>query len=152
MFDFKAEAELAHVNVRAENHGDEFARAIDIKFAADGVPIERVSSVCENPIERLYDSKGERVLMEFYPLKAAHKIENVSCDIKVGRSTVKLIDCDVAKVQLVPQPEHLCDVVFTVQTSAIKDGAIDTITKALREQVTVTMKERQGKLHLVENE
>ena len=142
MFVIQGEAEIKNINVRAEVHGDELVRALDIRLAITDIDAKRLDSAIPGLRELFW--KGEQPhLQELYPLKVRHKIENVSVSIKSGRRTVKLESADVLKVQVTPKFGGRCEMLLSVKVSRIGDGLLDPLHAWLKGLLTVDIAERQ---------
>lgn len=139
MYDIKTQAEVRNINVRAENHGDEHIPAIDLKLMLLDVPIDRVSSAIPDFGKRFYDG-DQPILQEIVPFQVHHKIQNV--EVKVG--SVVLKGADIKKgAKYWHKPGKVCNVLITVQSSDYSDAALPALSKMLKEEVKVSIIERQ---------
>ena len=136
MFDINTKAELRNINLRAETHGDEYARAIDVQLMLLQVPVDRITSALS--LERFYEG-DQPVLQEVYPLCVKHKINNLA--VTIGK--VKLNGADAKGIEVTPQPGKVCNVKITVQSSGFGKGVLDQLSEHLREECDVTIVERQ---------
>lgn len=142
MFDFKSRAEVRHLNVRTEAHGDEYVPAIDVKLMVLDVPITKLSTACPN-LERFYE--GDQVAVgEVNPLTVGHKIENVT--VHLGDPALTMKGVTIKKgARLNLKPGRIADMLVAIQVEHHGDLAIK-IMKLLREEVPVEFQERQLKL------
>lgn len=145
MFDIRATAELSNINIRAEIHGEVHVRAIDIKLVAVGVPAERLTSAIPDLRSRFYNG-DQPILQEVFPLRVRHKLENIRCEVFNKDANILLDGCDVAKIEITPEPAGICKVKMTVQASEYADEVLDYLSRWLRDEVQVTLSERQLKL------
>lgn len=153
MFVVKGQAEVKNINVRAEVHGDELMRAIDVKLVMADIEAKKMDSAVPGLVATFW--KGQQpLLQEVYPLKIRHKIENVLCTLKVGRKTVKLGFKDkqgrlheavVKKISVTPQFGGRCQVTLTV-SCLIGNGVLDPLHRWLKAVVNVNIVERQMEL------
>jgi hypothetical protein len=149
MFDIKTSAEIKNVNIRMEVHGDEYVRAIDVKVRAADVPFDKIGDAVPSH-DWLYDGDMP-IMQEIYPLKVRHKIENMAANLEYAGDGFKLTGVDCAKIVVHPKPARLADVEFTIQGSKYPDGVLDLLSTWLREEVALTITERQAKLGLVQD-
>lgn len=141
MFDVRGKAELRHINVRAEAHGDEMVPAVDVKLMLIGVPVDRITSAVPDMAVRFYD--GDTVAVgEVNPLTVHHKLENLAVTI----DDLNFKGCDIKKgMKITLQPGKIADVECSVQIQGIGDSVAPLIRK-LRDEVSVKVVERQLKL------
>ncbi len=144
MFVIKGQAEVKNINVRAEAHGDELMRAIDVKLVMVDVDAQRIDSAVPGMVATFWKGK-QPVLQEVYPLKIRHKIENAICTLKVGRKRIKLQDAVVKKISVTPQFGGRCQVTLTV-ACLIGDGVLDPLHNWLKGMVAIEIVERQMEL------
>ena len=145
MLDIVATAEIKKINTRTEYHGEDEVRAMDVKLAMQGVPIERLTSAIPEGEAMYYNGDMPRG-QEVFPLKVRHKIKNVKCTLSADKKETDFKDCDVDKFQITPQQNKLCNVVLTLNISGYADRVLDRLTKW--HEVHFTAKERQGNLDL----
>ena len=140
MFEVKTKAELKKINLRAEAHGDDWIRAMDIVLMLLDVPVDKISSAVPAMEKRFY--KGdEPILQEIFPFQVQHKIEN--CNAKVSRTTFK--GCDIkTKAKVWPKPGKVCNMEIKLQVSDFKDGALDSLSKLLRAEISIEITQRQA--------
>lgn len=141
MFVINGTAELKSINLRAEAHGDEIVRAMDIKLLAVDVDAARLDSAIPD-MDRLWDG-DQPVLQEVYPVKVRHKLENMKVTMD---ELPKDFDCTVDRIEITPKHAKRCDVLLTLKVSHVQDGFLDKLHAALRSQVTLDIVERQLEL------
>lgn len=140
MFDVKTKAELRHINLRAEAHGEDMVRAIDVKLMLINVPVDKLTSAIPDFEKRFYDGDTP-ILQEIVPFQIRHNIENV--EAKIGKVTLK--GADIKKnSKCWHKPGKVCDIEIKVQSADFTDAALTTLSKQLKEEVTVEISERQG--------
>jgi len=142
MLDIKTKGELKKINLRSEAHGDSMVRAMDIRFLAIDVEGEHLDALIPHYKALLYKN-NEPVLQEVYPLKVRHKVLNASAKIKIGRKTITLAGCDIAKIKITPRAKGNCDIDLAIQTSDFTDGILDGLSRCLGEILPLELIERQ---------
>ncbi len=141
MFDVTTKAEVRHINVRSEAHGDEIVPAIDVQLMLLGVPCDRITSAVPDMAKRFY--KGEQVAVgEINPFVVHHKLENLA--VKIGKVTLTGVDIKKnMKVHLLPG--KVANVLVSVQAEHEPASTADLIAM-LRDEVDVSINERQLKI------
>ncbi len=142
MLDVKVQAELKKINLRAEAHGEEWVRAVDIWLMLIDAPADKITSFVPNLAERFYADDGEPVLREVLPLVVNHKLENVAAKI----SRTSLVGDIKSKAKIWPKPGGVADIEVKLQVSDFADGLLDTLSHHLRDTMTVSLSERQASL------
>ncbi len=144
MFVVKGQAEIKNINVRAQVHGDEMVRAIDVKLVMVDIDAKKMDSAVPGLVATFW--KGQQpMLQEVYPLKIRHKIENVICKLKVGRKRVKLQEAVVKKISVTPRFGGRCEITLTV-SCVIGDRILDPLHKWLKGMVGIEIVEHQMEL------
>ena len=144
MFDVNCQAEIKHLNVRMETHGDDYVPALDVKMMLLDVPVDRINSAIPGLADWAYEGDVVRV-GEVNPFTVQHKLENLT--VTIGERELK--GCDLKKGMKVNiKPEKKADVEVTVQTHH-KD-IIPHILDYLKQEIGVKVHQRQ--LDLVENQ
>jgi len=143
MFQLKAEAELRNINCRAEAHGEEMVRAIDLKLIAIDAKADKMDGAINGFLKMYYDSKGNPLGAEAFPLRIRHKIDRGRVTIQQGRKKVTFPDVTIKAIQLTPKSGKKVDCTFTVQVSDYDDGVMDKVTHWQREIVKVEVEQRQ---------
>jgi hypothetical protein len=141
MFEIKGEAELKNINVRAEIHGEELVRAIDVKLVMTDVDAKLLNAAVPGLVKTFWDGE-QPAFQELYPLKIRHKIENATAEIKVGKAQVQLLDVTMQKIEVTPLFGKRCQIAFTVR-SQIGDGILDSLHAWLKGKVNIEIEERQ---------
>lgn len=153
MFDMKAMAEIRHLNVRKQTHGDQFVPADDIKLMLMAVPVDNLTSACPEMGERFYE--GDQVAVgEVSPLTVWHALENMyvyigeeAKDEGVGLEGVAIKKG--MKVHLLPN--KLANVELSIQATDVNDDDYARLRHLFMDgKAMVRMQERQ--LDLVELE
>lgn len=148
MFVVKGQAEIKNVNMRAQVHGDELMRAIDVKLVMVDIDAKKMDSAVPGLVATFW--RGQQpLLQEVYPLKVRHKIENVICKLKVGRKRVKLQEAVVKKISVTPRFGGRCEITLTV-SCIIGDGVLDPLHKWLKGMVGIEIVEHQMELPAME--
>lgn len=143
MFQIKAEAELRNINNRAEAHGEEMVRAVDLKLIAIDAKADKLDGAINGFLSLYFDKKGEPLGAEAFPLRVRHKIDRGRVVITHGRKKVAFPDVTLKGIQLTPKTGRKVDCTFTVQVSDYEDGVMDKITRWQREVVKVEVTQRQ---------
>ncbi len=144
MFELNGEAEIKNINLRVEQHGDELVRAMDLKLIIASTDATKLVAASDH-MDTFFE-KGEPKLQEFYPLTIPHKIENLSGTLKAGRKTIKILQCDAAKVKIKPLFGSLAEVRLTLKISPMGDLDIVQLHSWLRAVVKINLEERQADL------
>jgi len=143
MLDLKATAEVRGINVRAEMHNEDIQPAFDVKLMLIAVDVKALSAFCPNMDKHFYDAEGLVTVGEVSPLTVTHKIENITASI----GSFSHIGCDIKKgAKITLLPEWRANVEVQVQCQS---GDVNTVLKHLRDEVKVTLTERQ--LDMVSN-
>jgi hypothetical protein len=130
---------LRNINLRAEAHGEDFVRAIDVKIMLLDVPVEKLSSAIPDFAKRFYDGDAP-ILQEIVPFQIQHKIDNVEATI----GGVSLKGADIKKgSKCWHKPGKVCNLLVSVQSSDFTDAALAKLSKLLREELPVAIVERQ---------
>ncbi len=143
MFVIKAEAELRNINCRAEAHGDEMVRAVDLKLIAVDADAAHLDSAINGFLGMYFDKDGNPLGGESFPLRVRHKLDAATVTINQGRTKVTFKDAVIKGIQLTPKTGKRTDATFVVQVSDYADGIMDKITHWQREIVKVHVEERQ---------
>ena len=144
MLKIKGAAELKNINVRAEIHGEELVRAIDLKLVMVDADASKLETVVPGLMAKFWNGK-QPTLQELYPLKVRHKIENADAVVRVGRKRVVLREVIVQKIAITPLFSGRCQIAFSMRCK-IGDGVLDPLHKGLRGTVHITIEERQMEL------
>jgi len=143
MFKIEAKAELRNINCRAEAHGDEMVRAIDLKLIAIDADASALDSAINGFINLYFDGEGNPQGAEAYPLRVRHKLDGATVTLKQGKQSAKFTDAVIKGIQLTPKTGRRTDATFVVQARDYSDGVMDIITKWQREVVEIQVEERQ---------
>ncbi len=144
VFKLKCKAEVAHLNVRGETHGDETVPAMDVKLVLISVPVKSVTSAIAN-IESLYNGK-DIIAPEANPLTVNHKLENMAVEI----GDVKLKGADIKKgMKIELLHGGRANVTLSVQIQHAEAVAVELL-KLLGETVDAKLDERQQRLEAVQ--
>ncbi len=137
MLNIKTRGEVRHINVRAEMHGDEIEPAFDVRLMLLSVPVDKISTLCPKLGDVFYVGGDQVQLGEVNPLTVHHKVENVQATIGDYSST----GCDVAKgAKINLLPGKVCNLDLKLQ---FQSGNVNAIIEYLRDEVDVTISERQ---------
>jgi hypothetical protein len=142
-FKVVGQAELKSINLRAEIHGEELVRAVDLKLAITECSAKELASLMPGFLKAFWNGDNP-ALQEVYPIKIRHSLENTDCTISVGKAKVFLPQADLKKINITPKFGGVCDVVMSVQASHIPDGILDPLHKWLRGEVHVEAIEKQS--------
>lgn len=141
VFELKGQAEIKNINLRVEQHGDEMVRAMDLKLVIASTDATKLVAASDH-MDTFFE-KGEPKLQEFYPLAIPHKIENLGGTLKAGRKTIKILQCDAAKVKIKPLYGSKAEVRLTLKISPMGDIDVVQLHSWLRAVVKIDLEERQ---------
>jgi hypothetical protein len=143
MFDVKCKAEIRHLNVRRQAHGDDFVSADDIKLMLIGVPVDRINSACPEIDKRFYNA-DQVAVGEVNPLTVQHSLENLA--VQIGDVKLKGVNIKKkAKIHLLPG--KVANVQCSIQVTEISDAQFTALRHLyLAGEANVKINERQLKL------
>ena len=149
MFVIEAKAELKEIKLKMDPNGDQFRRTLVLKLFAQGVAADRLDSA-GGEIDKDWN-KEQPALQETYPIRIAHKIENVAATLtEIERPGPKakaweLGAVDVCKLQITPKMDNLCDILMELHTDdiGVAKGLLDVLHGWLKGEIMVSLVERQ---------
>lgn len=132
------------INTRVEKHGDNDVTALDIPLSGISLAAAELNALLLEP--GAHDALFERNGSGFDPriaalgtLRLKNKIEgaNVSIHVGLGKDSLELVDCKLARVQLDPQPGGRTDLSVQVQCTPTIDKHVTKLLEHLGADVEV---------------
>lgn len=148
---------LMHVNLRPEKHGDEDVPAIDLKFclAASNAALDMFHPKLRDAL--YYNAEAEQGqeqidgVPEVLPNRRFTAMEPIDWDLELPNrivvvdwglgddSNIKLHDCRVNRFKISPIEGGTVEIEFRVQTSQIPEGALDKLSKKLKQETAISI-------------
>lgn len=148
---------LAHVNLRAEKHGDDSAPAIDIKFVrtAPNAELDALNPhLCTAMYWRDRGTEDQAEIegvdkiapnlrlpqIESFPWKLELTGCRVEIDYGLGKkSNIVLTDCKVNAFRITCKEGGTVEITFRVQTSHFPEGALDKLAGKLDQETAIVL-------------